>query len=213
VRDVSGTCAADGSGLIPGGVDCRPPGFACSAGACVTPLFYDGFERAALGADWTVNFAGSSPPVPVAGGAMGTANSFTCVGCQVTHSFATAVRPSYVGFWTRTAQMDFIAQSKRSTWDVFVVRVDNTDAKQSVALSNNSDAYRALGRWPSVRTAAWSLVELRNIDWTLRTFDFYYNGDLLMAQAPLGSAAGVDEVVFRVSGRIVDHRIDELVIN
>jgi cysteine-rich repeat protein len=212
VREVAGTCAADGSDLVPGGTNCRATGGACVDGACLAPIFYEGFEKGYDSAIWTAQSSGTTPPKGVAGGAADTGAALTCVSCDIVHNFPTRIQPNYIGFWARLAQVRFKAMTKDSGFDTFSVLVDYIDTHQSLTLENGNGDSSALGRWPSVRTTEWSLLEFKNIDWTARTFDFYYNGDLLKGGAPLGLGTGLDSIRFTFTNLIGDQRIDEIVV-
>jgi hypothetical protein len=96
---------------------------------------------------------------------------------------------------------------------VFGVEINAVDTHQSLTLENGTNFMPALARWPSLLTDEWSLVEFKNIDWTARTFDFYYNGDLLMSSSPLGNGDGLDSIRFRkYSGNDFKQYLDEVVV-
>lgn len=213
VREIAGTCAADGRSLAPGGTDCRATGLACNQGTCVAPLFYEGFENGVNASNWTRVNSGTTAPTTVTGGALGTAKALSCVACELTHPFVTRVNPEYVGFWARTAQVRLTAYAKESGFELFGVDLDTIDTNQSITLENGTGFMPAVARWPSVRTTQWSLIEFKNINWTTRLFDFYYNGDLLKAGVAMRDGAGVDSITLRFNNWFdAEQRVDELIV-
>lgn len=163
-------------------------------------------------ADWVATGAvGIDPEANTTDGAEGSLVSLKLGNRTVSHGFASAVTPSYIGFWTKAGGYRLRAYSFGSPQAVaFTLSVARASTGEGLFVY--SDMNNEVAVHPLVRTQDWQLIEFRNIDWSARTFDFYYDGDLLVAGAPLGSASNIGSLVFEYPNSLGDSLIDEVTV-
>jgi hypothetical protein len=193
-----GTCRSDGSGLDGTPTDCRASDDVCVAGACVNPLFYDGFENGFDTDHWATEAA--APSVISATGADGTASSLN-LGGPARRTLLNYVVPSYLGVWVfGGCSVGFRAPDVSEYGDP-VLFATVRPGTSSVEVPG----YQS----PASRTQTWDHFEFRNISWTARTSDFYWNGDLMVSGLPLNAGSAVSAVTLNVGGTCL---VDEIVI-
>jgi hypothetical protein len=90
-------------------------------------------------------------------------------------------KPSYIGFWMQGIGAEFTVSSG-STADYNLIRVSSYDM---YPLDGGSYVF-------AVKTSdgGWHHVELRNIDWTARTFDVYLDGAVASPARPFPTSFG-----------------------
>jgi hypothetical protein len=184
--NVATTCNAIGSGYQPGGTDCSPQ--FCSAGQCVTALFTDDFEDGDF-LGWTALGGTYTRSVTTATAADGTARSFlqTKSGVSNGHNDGvyrtfSALQPTTVSWWARQS-----STTRAGTY--FLLYSTTTTSSYVVWHYFNDQGQIYLSQTPDVLTPysanTWYHFELRNINWTARTYDYYINGVLTKAGATL----------------------------
>jgi hypothetical protein len=176
------TCNADGSGFEPGGTDCSPK--YCSGGACVDYLFHEDFEDGDL-VGWSNGTGSFTRAVTNVTAAAGTAYSLNLAKTGSTANytdgiyqvFGSPLAPSSVSWYARaTSVADYAG--------VFTLYSSSTVSStyQIVRVYFSYNGYIILYDYTagtSVKTytsGTWYHFELRNINWTNRTFDFYIDG-------------------------------------
>jgi hypothetical protein len=201
----AGTCNQDASGLLSPATNCRTSGQACAGGTCAAPLFYDGFENSSF-ANWVeMQTSVGIKPAITTEGAMNTSRALVLGNNDLIHTFPAGLQPRYLGFWSRGSYFTLtVIPSDNQYLSPFGVAFEYGDTKQSLDLFANK--YKSTVSWPTARTDAWDLIEFRNIDWAARTFDFYYNGDLLVPGAVMlsGSDVGAIKIGIMSSGELID---------
>jgi hypothetical protein len=180
--NVKTTCNADGSGFLPGGTDCSPQ--YCSNGACIDAFLRDNFEDMSF-SQWTVSplgnytiTAASSP------GANGTnyalllskaANSTVPDG--LSYTFPTPIQPKSISYWSKTSTtlsatgFTRFVNASGATPDILFYTYFGPNVFFNYAAGYDST---------SLTVGTWYHIELRNIDWTARSFDLYVNGVALL---------------------------------
>jgi hypothetical protein len=190
---VARTCNADGSGYLTASTTCNAN--ACYIGKCVTSFlsatFEDGTTDGSIAnpGSWTANVVTSTA-------AAGTAHSLEITGgtffAGPYWSFFN-VKPSHIGYWMMGVGGEFVISSG-STAGYNLVRIVGYDT------------YPLDGSAYGVLTAdlAWHHVELRNIDWSARTFDIYVDGTLAASKPfPTSFGTSVGRIdVFNVGGNV-----------
>jgi hypothetical protein len=187
------TCNSDGSGFMPGGTDCTPK--YCSAGQCVDYLFRDDFEDGDL-VGWT-NGTGvyTSRAVTSATAAAGTTYSVLLTKSSpsastndgIYQTFVSPLAPSSISWYERIAYPyyyagNFALYSGATTTDQLVwVRFYGSVGSPITAYFSDSTSSVT----KSYVNNTWYHIEMRNISWTLRTFDWYVDGVLLRQGAHL----------------------------
>jgi hypothetical protein len=191
------TCNSDGSGFMPGGTDCTPK--YCSSGQCVDYLFREDFESGTLTGWQTGTGIYSSRAVTSATAAAGTTYSLLLTKSSsagisydgVYQTFAVPLSPSSISFYVRpsypyyyTGDVAFFGNS--GTTDLLaIVRFYGSSGLPSTAYFNDGASTTAISR-AYASTATFYHIELRNINWSLRTFDWYMDGVLVRQGARLG---------------------------
>jgi hypothetical protein len=193
--NVIATCNADGTGFLPGGMSCDPN--ACSGGACISVLFYESFEDQSY-ARWTAgggNYTISASSTPGANGTLYalsmTENSNASTANGLSYSFPAPVQPKTVSYWMKSANT--------SSGEAYTRLVNGTDViVYTYFVSGRLYAiYGTGGAFSAVTAAAdtWYHVELRNVDWTARSFDFYVDGTSVATARPFsGSATAIGRI-------------------
>jgi hypothetical protein len=188
-------CNGDGSGFLSGGTDCSPN--YCSGGACISAFLNETFEDQSS-ARWTAgsgSYTISAASTPGANGTMYalsmTKNLSGTVPDGLSYSFTTPVQPKSVSYWTKT--------SYTGSGMGYTRLVNGTDVV-FYSYFTSSYLYLIYGGTTNYSTVAatattWYHVELRNIDWTARTFDLYVNG---VSVAPARPFSGTSTSVGRV---------------
>jgi hypothetical protein len=115
--------------------------------------------------------------------AAGTTKSFSLTGGSQNHqngiykTFTPGLEPEYVGFYIRT--------STTSIHNAFIRLTDGSGSNfvYIYAQSNGSfNFYYGSGSyWKPYTTNTWYHFEMKNIDWTAKTFDYYFEGSLVKA--------------------------------
>jgi hypothetical protein len=187
--NMANVCNSDGSGYTSAGAACNGPNFACNLGKCASTALDATFEDGTTdGANpdtgtWTATVVTSTA-------AAGTAHSLELTGSsffQGPYYPILNVQASHIGFWLMGVGGEFVVSSgtnannnllRITTYDPPTYPVDN--------------AYQVL-----ITDTAWHHFELRNIDWTARTFDIYVDGTLSASNAfPTNFGTSVGSIDF-----------------
>lgn len=192
---VATTCNADGSAYLAGGTDCTPR--YCAAGACVDALFKEDFEDGNYDG-WTSEGTRYTRAVTTISAANGTAHSLyqyknanTVTGHAdgLSHAF-NGVKPSEISWWSRVTQtgkaaayFNLYPSSSTGTyliWHYF-------DDAGLIRLTQPGGAAAAVEVPYTINQ--WYHFELRNIDWTAGTYDYYVDGALKKAGAQFSTSS------------------------
>ncbi|MEZ4370951.1 MAG: hypothetical protein R3B07_08995 [Polyangiaceae bacterium] len=201
------TCKSDGSGYEPGGTTCAQY---CVAGACSTSYFQEAFDTTL--AQWT----STNPDVQASLVNVTTAESSalsllltrtgTTTGAALETSFAEH-RPSAISWW---------AQVGTASTDAATIRFDDTASTALVTqgfFANGSGLKNGTtlsGAAPYLADT-WYHLELRNIDWLDRTFDYYVDGSLRATQIRMPSGKyGIGSISLDCSGTQTTCRFDQI---
>jgi hypothetical protein len=194
---ISTTCNTDGSGYVAGGTDCSPK--YCSAGACVDYLFHEDFEDGDL-VGWT-NGAGTYTTRAVVNtlGAAGTTSSLYLAKTSglsgyadgVYQTFASVLTPSSISWYVRVptnpgyeyAGIVNLWSTTAQTNLLFRAYINYTPYIYIYDYSGTS-----LIKLATINT--WYHFELRNINWTNRTYDFYLDGVLQLTAGRTFASSG-----------------------
>jgi hypothetical protein len=164
----AGMCLTDGSGLAAGATDCSATGQVCVSGACAAPLFEEEFEEGVL-TGWT---GGSADTNVHAGlGHLGTGGLEMQMNADAVKRTFANLQPHEISLWMR-GQAEFVVNQSTVASiaaDVYVF------ASNGIIQNTNSVVTADLNQW--------HFVELRNIDWAQRTYDYYLDKQLLLAAA------------------------------
>ena len=180
-----GMCLADGTGLAAGATDCRATSQVCIAGACGAPLFQERFDDTSL-ASWTLTSGALLAVHPGAAhvGSSGLEIDNSNSG-QITRTFPN-LQPRTISFWLR-GQATLIVNSA-TTYDIAI---------QSYGGQIVDRARHVL----RTDTNKWHFIELRNIDWTQHTYDYYVDEQLLLSGATFnGSGNSVTNLMLANDG-------------
>jgi hypothetical protein len=199
--DVARVCNADGSGYTAASTTCNAN--ACYIGQCVSSFLTEDFEDGDT-AGWIPNPGTWTANVVTSTAAAGTAHSLELKGgtfFQGPYYRFNGVKPTHIGFWMMGVGAEFVV-STGTTADYNLVRIVGYDL------------YLLDGGAYGVPAAdlAWHHVELRNIDWTARTFDIYVDGALAASKAfPSGVGTSVGRIdLFNVSTSSSTSHWDEI---
>jgi hypothetical protein len=209
--NVMATCNADGSGFLPGGMSCSPD--FCVNGACSTGIFQDNFEDQSYSL-WTAATTNYTIDVE-APGANGTNYALlmnkTVAGTVpdgLSYTFtAGGVQPKSVSYWAKV-------QATPSSQAGYFRLLNGSDvvfysyfSSYLYLVYGGSSYYSAL----SYTVATWYHVELRNIDWTLRQFDLYMNGVVVVTAAKFsGTSTSISAIQLYSSNVSVPSYYDEI---
>jgi hypothetical protein len=181
-------CTADGLGYKPDGSPCGAR--FCVSGACRNVLFAEDFEDGDY-AGWQVGAAGPRS-VATTDAAAGTLRSFKQSGADGIYRNFLRIEPNRVSWWVMAASNTaasggFILSPSAGTSDGIAYSYFEADG--TIVLGHD-----ALGASIAVPYAAnlWYHLELRNFDWTAKTFDYYVNDTLIRAAAPFRTASAAD---------------------
>jgi hypothetical protein len=172
--DVAQVCNADGSGATSAGTTCNAN--ACYIGKCVTSFldatFEDGTTDGSIAnpGTWTATVVSTTA-------AAGTAYSLQLAGgsfFQGPYYAFFNVKPSHIGYWMMGVQGEFVVSSGSTAYDNLIRIIGYNPTTYPL----DGSAYAIM-----ITDTAWHHVELRNIDWTARTFDIYVDGTLAAAKA------------------------------
>jgi hypothetical protein len=182
--NVATTCNAVGSGYVAGGIDCSPQ--FCSGGNCISVLFQEDFEDGNYDG-WTVGTGAYTRSVVNTTGAAGTTSSLyltrTGSGTDdgIYYLFGSPLAPKAISFWAQVT-------SGYAYLDVFST---TTTTNQLFRFYSNGGIFYAYdGPTPfstGITCTQWRHIELRNINWSLRTFDLYIDNALVRAGTKLGT--------------------------
>jgi hypothetical protein len=198
-------CSANGSRHASGGTPCGAQ--RCVEGACQDALFVEDFEDGDF-AGWQASPAGKSGytvSATTTDGAAGTLHSLmqkkTSTGPAsfdgIYQTFAD-LKPKRISWWVMTASTTAasggfsLSASAVGTSDWIAFSYFKEDGMLMLLYETPASSV-AIPYSPNV----WYHIELRNLDWTAKTFDYYVNGALLRAAAP-----------FRTSSATVIRRLD-----
>lgn len=195
--NVARTCNSQGSGFTSGGTDCGLQ--TCIAGACQQWTFLEDFEDGDF-AGWTSHSTSYTRSVTTSTAADGTQRSFTQTAPGAASHYSgvhrdfTNQQPTHVSWWARTEETTgsttyFVihgptSSPSGSTSIAFVYfRGDNDTIRLAYADTDprNVETPYTVGQWHH--------IELRNIDWTAQTFDFYVDDALMRADNPFRNPA------------------------
>jgi hypothetical protein len=187
--DVATTCNALGSGYASGGTACGAGG--CRDGACAPPLFEETWEDLDT-AGWSPFGNGNvTGGVQSTGGAAGSSAFLRLqrrsgLGYQegLTRSF-TSLAPRTVSWWARAP-----AKTKNTTFTLLFADAQATEVLVWHVFDDKGNVLLDQAPGPSVTVAAaaantWMHFELRNVDWTAGTFDYWVDGTLRKGGAAL----------------------------
>jgi len=185
-------CNADGSGYAGTAQSCGT--LYCVAGNCQAAMFREDFEDGDF-AGWQVGSGSYTRSVTTSTAAAGTTHSLvqtggaTSVQNGLTYTFAN-VKPTHIGWWVMqpTTTQDgayFVLSSGSSSnymaWiylkDTGYIRIYDSDTQLAEV---------------SYLANTWYHIELRNINWTTKVFDFYVNDVRVSAAFPFRSSSAVD---------------------
>jgi hypothetical protein len=182
------TCRNDGRDFV-WTADCPNT---CHSGACHDNLFFEDFEDQDF-TDWIIN-SGSYTRQIVAGGADGSSYSLSLTGGNSTrHDGVTRVladlQPSQIRYWVRTSTTDvdagqFAVGTASDPGALFYCFADSTG---SYLLINHTTGETWYGGAYSANT--WHRIEIRNIDWSAKTLDFWTDGVEYATGVPFRNAA------------------------
>jgi hypothetical protein len=174
-------CSTDGLGYVNDATPCGSR--LCVSGACQTALFADDFEDADFAGWQAGGDAGWS--ITTAQAAASTRYSLRVAAGGVSRTFA-GLKPKRVSWWvmapsdkvesgqfvlTSTAGQDRLVATSYFNRDGTLVLVRDTE---SVAIP--------------FATNQWYHIELRNVDWTAKTFDYYVNDTQVGTAIPFQDA-------------------------
>ena len=186
-------CSADGLGFASGGTPCGAQ--CCVSGICRNELFGEDFEDGAL-VGWQVATGGNAPSISATYAAAGTLHSLMHTGAGISYrgvyrTFA-GLKPNRVSWWVMTASSTavggyFVLTSAAglSDWIAF------SYFKEDGTLVLSYDAPESSVAIPYT-VNVWYHIELRDFDWTARTFDYYVNDTLIHAAAPFRATSATD---------------------
>jgi hypothetical protein len=179
--NVLATCNADGSGFLAGGTDCSP--HRCLDGACVDKLLDETFEDGTY-SHWktgTGTYTISATNTPGANGTMYALSlTRTAAGPDpdgISYTFPTPVQPSSISYWVKTTNNTLgtcITRMMNGTTDIFFTYLQYNDLNVPFVGAGTS------APTVFVTTDTWYHIEFRNIDWTARTVDVYFNDTALV---------------------------------
>jgi hypothetical protein len=186
------TCNADGSGYVVGGTDCMP--LYCVAGACSDAIlredWEDGNENGWVDGTGTYVRMISSIAGPTGATSMVFSLSKTTAGTVpdgVSYTFASPVQPKSISYWTKASSTVSALGYTRF--------VNGTDVLFYTYFATYLYAYYYSSYLATITTNTWYHVELRNIDWTTRTFDLYLNGTAVATGAKLsGTSSSITRI-------------------
>jgi hypothetical protein len=198
--NVATTCNAAGSGYVAGGTDCSPQ--YCSSGSCISVLFKEDFEDGNFDG-WTVGTGAYTRSVVSTTAAAGTTSSLyltrTGSGTDdgIYYVFGTPLTPKTISFWAQvTAGYAYLDVFPTTTVTSFIFRF----------YSNGGIFYAYDGGTPfstGISCTQWRHIELRNINWSLRTFDLYIDNALIRSATKLSgtgsSISRLDLFVFQAA--------------
>jgi hypothetical protein len=189
--NVATTCKADGSGYTPGGMTCGP--LTCSGGACVEPIFAEDFEDGNT-TGWTIGSGTMYTRGAVQGGAngtevalaMATTETSATFGSGLFWAFSSGVQPRGVSWWTKTSAISSLPQGY-----LVLTGAAPTEIIAFVYFSSSAfcRGHSGTSTCAAYTADTWYHVELRDIDWTAKTFDFYLDGVAVQRGAAFYSAA------------------------
>jgi len=193
--NVVATCNADGSGFVAGGTACDPN--LCSAAACITVFLNETFEDGSY-ARWALgpgNFTVSAAATPGANGTLHALTlTFNAVGSATTglsYTFAAPVQPRTVSYWVKSASTGSGQAYTRFVNGTDVLFYSNFVSDRLYATYGTGGAFSAV----TAAADTWYHVELRNIDWAARTFDFYVEGAAVATTRPFsGSSTSIGAI-------------------
>jgi len=182
------TCNADGSGVLGGGTDCSP--MYCVAGVCADSILREDFEDGNY--DGWVEGSSSSiytRTVTSMPGPMGTPSNVLCLtkmGPSVTpdglsYTFAGPVQPRSISYWVEVTLPQSTMGDTRF--------VNGTDVLFQSYFGYYIELLYSSPYMVAASSNTWYHVELRNIDWTARTFDLYLNDAVVVAAAKLAGTS------------------------
>jgi hypothetical protein len=189
-------CNISGSGYARDGTPCGAQ--RCVEGACRDALFAEDFEDGDF-TGWQANPAGNyTLSAMTTDGAAGTLHSLmqkkTSTGSAnfdgLYQTFAD-LRPKRVSWWG-------MAASSTAASGGFSLSASAAGTSDGIAFSyfKEDGTLVLLYETPASSVAipyaanAWYHIELRNLDWTAKRFDYYVNGALVRAAAPFRASSG-----------------------
>jgi hypothetical protein len=182
-------CSLDGLGYTREGTSCGTQH--CVDGTCRNTLFIDDFEDADL-VGWAIRLDGQlakTHAITSDYAAAGTRYALAQTNNSMVRAFA-KLQPKRVSWWA-------MAESRTVPGGTFDLRTtEGSLAKVSfndkgILVLTSGLASKAMA---SISFAAkhWYNIELRNLDFTAKTYDFYVNDTLVLAAAKFGSASSSD---------------------
>jgi hypothetical protein len=159
-----------------------------------TPALYDNFEDLNLDG-WTVVATGATKEL-VPGGpapslfAYSESNAAFGLSNGIFRTLPAAARPYEMSFWVRPGQTDlfssYVSIRDSSGRDViFFLALDNGMFYVNANTGGHQSHPYAAGEW--------YFVELRDIDWTTKSFDYYVDGELIQADIMLRNSSLVED--------------------
>jgi len=190
---IATVCNADGSGFMVGGTQCDPK--YCNAGVCVDYLFREDFEDGDL-LGWTTGLGTYTRTVTTATAAAATTHSLLLTKTAssgasndgIYQVFGSPLAPSSISWYVRIALPYYYAgnfalySGATATDQLVLMRFYGSGGTTGTAYMN----YSTTTFTKTYSTNIWYHLELRNINWQLRTFDWYWDGVLQRAGAHFG---------------------------
>ena len=171
---VATVCNADGT-YQAGGTDCATSGATCVEGACKAPLFADDFEDGNYDG-WLKGSSQYTRTVTNATAAAGTNYSLMQQGTGDGLSRdAGGIRPTHISWWVRTNRV------AAYTGMVEIWPTEGTPEQISFSSSGLTNFTSTV----SAQANTWYHVEMRAINWTTHTYDFYVNDALVAANTKM----------------------------
>jgi hypothetical protein len=207
------TCNAAGSGPSAGGTECGAQ--ACLNGACVSSLFFENWEDLDFAGWAPIGVSSFSRGVPSTGGAAGSSAFFRQLRTNgpvtpegVVRQFAN-LPASSVSWWARSS-----TQSEGTLTRIFADAGGNVELfSHSLANGQGTLNYGTGFRAAPYTTNTWALIELRNINWTARSFDYYLDQQLVLLGARFGgTGTGINRIELAVPTQSVNSDWDQFII-
>jgi len=175
---MANVCNTDGSGYTTAGTACDRPNYACNLAKCVSTALDVTYEDGTIdGADpengtWTATVVTSTA-------AAGTAHSLQLTGSTSFYGpyyRVLDVQASHIGFWLMGPEGEFLVSSGTNA-NNNLIRISVYDPPTTYP-DSGTYTYAVM-----ITDGAWHHFELRNINWTARTFDIYVDGTLSASKA------------------------------
>jgi hypothetical protein len=171
---IATTCNTDGSGYVSGGTDCGTQ--YCVGAACSDTVLIENFEDGDYNG-WTTAGSYSVQAVTNTTAANGTAWSLrqtsSAFNWEGVYRTLPAVSPATISWWARAAQVNAMStvlalHATTSTTTYLAIHTFDSNGQMMLQCATTITQPYAANTWYH--------VELRNINWTSRKFDYYVDG-------------------------------------